>query len=282
MDPMSELDDIADQLYALKPDEFSSARDQHIKEARAAGKRDLAKEIGQLRKPTVSAWLINLLWRDQHDVMEQLFELSRELQRAQSEAAGGELRTLTAQRRQLETALLRRAVELGKDAGANVTESTTREAQETLGAALAVPEVADEVRTGRLTKAASYAGFGALPAAGAAPKRPPAEPVDIRDAQRARDEREAAQRRLAEAERAAQSARAALESATRAAEAARQRHDDLRQRLAALREQLQRLEAEEESADADAADADKARDRAEAAHTQAQQELGDAQSSVRP
>src|SRR5438093_12082578 len=100
----SNLDQIADSLYSLKPDEFSAARDAEVRQARQAGNRDLAREIGQLRKPTQSAWLINLLWRDQHDVMEQLFELARELTRAQADAAGPELRALTQQRRQLESA----------------------------------------------------------------------------------------------------------------------------------------------------------------------------------
>ena len=85
---MAQIDEVAERLYALKPDEFSAARDAEVRDARQAGNRDLAREIGQLRKPTMSAWLINLLWRDQHDVMEQLFELSRELGRAQAQAAG--------------------------------------------------------------------------------------------------------------------------------------------------------------------------------------------------
>src|SRR5579862_5235623 len=89
-----DLDPVADRLYALKPDEFAAARDAEVRQARQAGQRDLAREIAQLRKPTQSAWLINLLWRDQHDVMEQLFELANELTRAQAEAAGPELRTL--------------------------------------------------------------------------------------------------------------------------------------------------------------------------------------------
>ena len=189
----SQLDEIADTLYALKPDEFSAARDEHVRQARQAGDRDLARQIGQLHKPTMSAWLINLVWRDQHAVMEQLFDLSRELARAQAEAAGSELRALTQQRRQLETALLRRAVELATAEGVNVSDPVQREAQETLSAALAQPEVADEVRTGRLTKAASYAGFGTVTPAASAPARQrpepaesPKEPIDLRAAQRAR------------------------------------------------------------------------------------------------
>src|SRR5207302_3534892 len=169
-----DFDAIADELYALPPGDFAAARDEYVRKARAEGRQALARELAQLRRPTLSAWLINLLWRDQRDVMEQLFELADALRRAQAQAAGGELRTLTAQRRELEAALLRRASELADEHGVKLTDTVAREAQETLSAALASPEVAGEVRTGRLVKPASYAGFGVLPAARTAAGPPPA------------------------------------------------------------------------------------------------------------
>jgi hypothetical protein len=150
--------------------------------------------LGKLRKPTQSAWLINLLWRDQREVMEQLFLLASELGQAQAAAAGAALRELTQQRRQLENALLRRAVDLASQAGVRVSDSVAREAQETLGAALAVPEVADEVRSGRLVKPATYAGFGGAASGGAPrPATSPRTPIDLQAVQR---------RRAAETERA--------------------------------------------------------------------------------
>ena len=134
---------IADELYAARPDEFASARDEQVRKARADGRPELARELNKLRKPTQSAWLVNLLWRGQRDVMQQLFELAAELSRAQAGASGEELRGLTAQRRQLESALLRQAQALAAQSGVRVTDATAREAQETLAAALANPEVAD-------------------------------------------------------------------------------------------------------------------------------------------
>ncbi len=300
---MSQLDEVADRLYALKPDEFSAARDAEVRSARQAGDRDLAREIGQLRKPTMSAWVINLLWRDQQEVMEQLFDLSRELGRAQAEAAGQELRALTQQRRQLESALLRQAVDLASREGVSISDSVQREAQETLSAALARPEVADEVRSGRLTTAESYAGFGSAAVAAVSAPRPrpepsrsqreaPAkEPIDLRAAQRAREEREAAQRaqeereaaqrRLAQAQHAAEAAAARLTAASRAEDAARQRPDDLRQQLRTLREQLQRVEADVEASERAEDEAQAARKEAEQAHAQALEALADAERALR-
>jgi hypothetical protein len=186
-DLQGQVDAVADQLYGLPLDEFSDARDTYIRQAREQKNPPLARELGKLRKPTQSAWLINLLWRDQREIMEQLFELASELSDAQAAAAGSALRELTQQRRQLESALLRRGAELAAQQGVRVSDSVEREAQETLSAALALPEVADEVRSGRLVKAANYAGFGAAP--GSAPVRPAAParaPIDLQAVQRAR------------------------------------------------------------------------------------------------
>src|SRR5262245_31498346 len=57
---MSDFDRIADELYAGRPDAFAAARDAAIKQARADKDTTLAKELGALRRPTQSAWLINL------------------------------------------------------------------------------------------------------------------------------------------------------------------------------------------------------------------------------
>jgi hypothetical protein len=300
--PPADLDEqlarVADALYALKPDDFAAARDAEVRSARDAGQQPLAREIARLRKPTQSAWLVNLLWRDQHDVMEQLFELAYELSQAQADAAGPALRELTAQRRQIENSLVRRAVELGTQAGVRVSDSVAREAQETLSAALARPEVAEEVRSGRLVKPASYVGFGALPTTTPAADRPSPALIDLDAArqrraaetqrpgtdesakdQRADDQqaqREAAARERAEAERrqrleravataraAAERAKNHLEDAAKAADEAHARVGDLRQQLDTLRAQLQRLESDVDSAEARATQADQRKQDAE-------------------
>jgi hypothetical protein len=279
-----ELDATADELYGLRPDDFASARDERVRAARAEGKAALARELAKLRKPTLSAWLINLLWRDQRDVMEQLFELSQELSRAQADASGPALRELTSQRRQIEAALLRRAAVLARDAGANVTDSVSREAQETLGAALVQPEVAEEVRTGRLVKPATYSGFGALPGTRPAPpverKVDRTAPIDIQAAQRARQEREQAQRRVQEAREAADAAARELVARSRAAEAARQRQADLGTRLEQFREQLRKLESELAASESEAAAAEDARDRGDKAHRDARDALARAEQAL--
>lgn len=292
-DVEQEIERIADELYALKPDEFMAARDEQVRAAKGEGKAQLARELGKLRKPTLSAWLINLLWRDQREVMEQLFELAAELNRAQAEASGPAMRELMAQRRQIEAALLKRAAALAQQAGVKVTDQVVREAQETLTAALAQPEIADEVRTGRLVKPAEYAGFGAPAAVSAAPRTAPApaqpkprsaEPVSLQEAaerRRAQERRAAAERRVAEARAGVDSAARTLAEQQRSADAAHTRHDDLLKELDQLRDRVRRLEREADEAQRAAAVADRERERADKAHAAAQDALDAAEGALR-
>jgi hypothetical protein len=94
-----DLDAAADELYRSSPDEFVARRTALAGEARKAGDRGLANEIGQLRKPTRTAWLANLLTRSEADRIEELLDLGRQLQEAQRSSAAADLRRRSARRR---------------------------------------------------------------------------------------------------------------------------------------------------------------------------------------
>ena len=49
------LEEIADQLYALPPDEFTGARNQAERELRKAGEQEQADEVRDLDLPVVEA-----------------------------------------------------------------------------------------------------------------------------------------------------------------------------------------------------------------------------------
>jgi len=57
------LNQVADELDRLAPEEFTAARTVQEKQARQAGDRELAARIHRLAKPTVAAWLANQLAR---------------------------------------------------------------------------------------------------------------------------------------------------------------------------------------------------------------------------
>ena len=62
-----DLDEVADELYAVPPEEFVALRTTRQDEAKADGDKALAKEIGALPKPSAAAWACNLLVREQRD-----------------------------------------------------------------------------------------------------------------------------------------------------------------------------------------------------------------------
>ena len=158
-----DLDSVADSLYALPPEEFTSARDAAAKQSRDPV---LAKSIKSLRKPTVSAHAVNQIVRNSPDNIDELLALGEELRDAMTRGKG-DVRRLTEQRRDVVTSLV------AADLPANVRDDVTA----TLEAATADPQLGAAVRSGRLVKPLRYAGFGAMPdlndaVATAVPARP--------------------------------------------------------------------------------------------------------------
>ena len=258
------LAQVADELYALAPAAFTAARDERAGQARASGDAGLAAGIRKLRRPTVSAWLVNTLVREAPGQVGELLELGESLRAAQQALDGDRLRDLSARRRQLVTAATQEAKQLAARAGQAVSAQVEREVQETLEAALAGPAIADAVRSGRLTRALAYAGLGEgigesdavavwpppaedplQPGAGAAPGR--ARGRDKRAApakQRARQGPAASQRASPEA-RAAERERREAEAAERARQQAEAAERDRQEAAEDAREAQAGLDAAE-------------------------------------
>lgn len=252
-----DLDTAADELYAISPDDFIERRQQLVAEAKQAGDRQLATQIGKFRRPTRSAWLINVLAREEPDDITALLDLGAALQEAQQRMAGDELRQLSAERRRTVDAMARRAVELGRDHGYDAPDGAVQEVGQTLQTALGDREIADLVRGGRLTQAVTYGGFGPADLSSALGASPPAKapsrPEKAAEAPAAAPKRDAKQRReeekaAAEARERATEARQDADSAEEAAEAATQRADDLADQVESLRTQLRQTEAAEREA----------------------------------
>ncbi|MGH4026328.1 MAG: hypothetical protein ACRDRV_17275, partial [Pseudonocardiaceae bacterium] len=111
------LDEVAAELYTVDPAGFVAARNAVVRRARDAGDRDLATAIGRLRRPSVSAWAVNLLVRAAAEEMAELLALGDELRSAQQRLQGEQLRRLNKQRREVVGALAGRARRLAADAG---------------------------------------------------------------------------------------------------------------------------------------------------------------------
>jgi len=157
-----DLDQVAADLYALPPRRFTSARDAKAAEARASGDRDLAAGIKSLAKPTVSAWLANLLVRTKRREAEQLIALGPALRDAQKRLAGHDLRHLARERQHLVVALVQWAQKAANQQGEKVGERALGELQQTLEAALGDEQAAGTLLSGRLAKALRRSGLGGL------------------------------------------------------------------------------------------------------------------------
>jgi hypothetical protein len=260
-----DLDEVADELYEVPPEEFIALRTARQDEARAEGDTVLAKAIGALPKPSTAAWVSNLLVRAQRPEIEGLVELGGLLREAQDNLAGDQMRALSAQRSQLVSALTRQASALARERGRRISSSIADQVEETLRAVMADPEAGEALLTGRLTSPMSYSGLGTTvsrpdlrlvrPPAGTPPPRPspPAatqQRTSADERRRARErEREQARRaaeeqrrrELEEARRAADEATALAEEAQAAAEDERQRIDELDARRASLEARVSEL-----------------------------------------
>ncbi|HEX6249141.1 MAG TPA: hypothetical protein VFZ64_14815 [Nocardioidaceae bacterium] len=260
----------ADELYSLRPDEFVTRRNALAAEARADGDKALAAEIKTLGKPSVAAWVVNMLVRHDPDQVEQVLDLGAALRGAQASMAGDELRELGRQRRKLTAAVTRQARSLAADLGQKVGEPVAAQVEDTLHAAMVDEDAAKAVRTGFLVKPLSVSGTEAsdvvesvaLPSAlgETVVRRPPArraaEPAAgkekpgltvVQDDSRAVEEAEEA---LAEAERELADAERRLAKAQRRVEKREAKGLQLQAELEELRRRVadveQRVEANED------------------------------------
>lgn len=250
-------------LYALPPEEFTAARD-------AAG-----PAFKKLRKPTVSAWVVNTLVRREPALLEQLLSLGADLAAAQSGRDAAALRTLGEQRRQLVDAVANRAVEL---VDRPVSPAVRGEVVATLEAALADPPSAAAVVTGALVRSLSYAGFGgvdlegavaAVPKAKAAPPKQKAGKLE-RAALEAAGALDDAVRHAERVEREATVAHTASTAAQEALHAATARSDDLRAALADAEAREKEAASRASKAAKEAAELDRRAERALSAVATAQ------------
>ena len=157
------------ELYGLTPSEFVAARDARAAEARRGGDKELAVAIKAMKRPSVGAWLANLLVRERTDEVDRMVELGAQLRTAQESLAPDQLRTLSQQRHRVVAALVKEAAGLAAEArGQAVSAAALRELEGTLEAALADSESAAALLGGQLTGGLSYVGLGLSGLAGGA------------------------------------------------------------------------------------------------------------------
>lgn len=159
----TETQELAVELYLVPPTDFVTARDELARQAHAAGDRELAAELRGLRRPKLSAWLVNLLVRHEHVSMKRLVAVGRELREAQTQLDTLRLRRLAGERQQLIAELLDRGRHRAVEAGVRPSPAVVSEVEATLKAALVDLAASSMVLSGRLVRPMSHSGFGPMP-----------------------------------------------------------------------------------------------------------------------
>ena len=215
-----------DDLYQLPLDQFTARRNEIAKELKEGGDETGAGSVAKLRKPSLPAWAVNRLARDEKKLLKELFAASDALRKAHS-AGGDALRDATKARNALISRLVDRAAEILGDAGHSPGRNHLDRITTTLQVS-ADEEFRDELAGGRLVADLQPTGFGGLADWEALP-RPPGtvtklEPAEVRKARREAEDlvarAESAEERAEALRASADRARLKAEEATDAADAA--------------------------------------------------------------
>jgi hypothetical protein len=277
-----QLLDIADGLYALPLAEFTPARDARAKELKGT---DLAAPVKALKKPSLAAWIVNLLVRRDADQVTQVLDLGAALREAAAGMQGEELRALTRQRRQLTAAVTSGARALASGEGVKVTQSVADQVEATLTAAMLDARCAEAVRSGLLVTALAATGVDEvdLGAAVATPdalgftasttERPPPELHVVPDPDADEKALATAREEVAEAQRLVDAARRTATEAAAAVAELEARALQLQSEADELKRRLARLEDQQEEVDDDLSDAESERSEADEALAAAERDL---------
>ncbi|MFI6183308.1 hypothetical protein ACIA8R_47815 [Nonomuraea sp. NPDC051191] len=243
-----DLDEVAGRLYTVPPAEFTAARAAEASAAKAAGDVRLSRDIAKLRKPTVSAWVVNRLAREHPGELADLLGVGERLRAAWQAQDADALAELTQRRGEVTAKVARLARQAGGLSAAAATE-----VDQTLDAAVVDAGAADQVRAGRLARPLSYSGFAPAPAPVTAPRSEPSRRrgpsgKDAAAEEKARAEAEAREAREASKAREREEAEAAhrewaetLESVTREYDERAEKVARLERKLAKARKRLEEV-----------------------------------------
>jgi hypothetical protein len=289
-----DVDAVAEELYQEDPSSFVAQRDARVAAARQAGDRPTADAIKAFKRPSPPAWAVNRLARAHPDQMEALVDLGSRLRQAQDSLSGDELRVLSRERHKFIVGLARQAQSLASGQGHPLSTAASRQVEDTLNAALADPDAAMAVASGRLIRSLEHAGLGPVDLTGAVagagvagagpattPRARPATPAGdtetaaplAAELDKARLEAAAAEQALGSAELAARDAASVFDRASERQVAAESEVHRLAEVLEAARTEAAAAKAEVSAAAGSRQDAERSLDAARRRARGAQERL---------
>lgn len=206
---MVDLEAALDELYAEPLDAFVSRRDEI---AAALEKRDAARAVKALKKPSVGAWTLNQLVRRHPEPVAELLGVRDRLESASSAT---ELRELSGRRRELVAELTSFAREILEASSHGASHGTLEKVSQGLLAG-GTDEERDLLQKGRLTREPSASGLQALGFEASEPDGQGTPTVSLKAQREVQKLRREAERLQQEAARLAQEAAFAEEQARRA------------------------------------------------------------------
>jgi hypothetical protein len=122
------IEGLAASLLSASPTEFTSRRNARAKELRASGQIELAKQLSDLKKPSLPLWSANQIARRDRPVLDQLRQAGQAVTRVQAAAAAG--RTNAARELRSASEEYQRRIEAAGKVAAAVLAETGRPAGE--------------------------------------------------------------------------------------------------------------------------------------------------------
>lgn len=152
-----------DQLYRVPPDQFTAARNALATLVRKEGRKAEADEIKKMRRPSLTAWALNRVARQEPELLEAVLAAGADLRDAMEKAVGGDasgLREAQAGQRQAVDAAVGAGSRVLEQAGHAATETARQRMSGTLHAAVVDDSVAERLRAGTLDEDRDAPGFG--------------------------------------------------------------------------------------------------------------------------
>ncbi|MFJ5957139.1 hypothetical protein ACIQC5_14445 [Paenarthrobacter sp. NPDC092416] len=162
-----DLRDAAQELYAAMPREFTAQRTALVRQAKEAGDKELAQQIGSLPKPAAAAWAINMLELHKPEVIDGVVRFGASLRTAQEDSDAESFRELGQQRQGQLSAAVQAAKAMATKLGAPLSAAAATDVEQTLRAAMADSGAASAVATGRLVRGLTGSGFESVDLTGA-------------------------------------------------------------------------------------------------------------------
>jgi hypothetical protein len=254
------------RLYGLPLDQFTAARDELAKRLRGEGERGAADDVKRLRKPSLAAWALNQVRRNDPRRVDELIAAGERLRNAQERllATGerGLLRDAAAEERRLAQELVRLGEGQLRDAGHPVSATVQSKLWATVHAVAGDQEARELLAAGRLLRDHETSDLGLLaagPGVVRPPKAPTAKPPKAPTAKPPKagaaktrgaptSVRRAAERKMQDLERRLDRARKRKQDIDKKLHEAGQRVTDARREAARVASELERAEASAEGA----------------------------------